>query len=65
MFGDSARYLTVHLFEDYQGFLLAILPPGAFLGMGFLIAIKNSVDKQLNKRKKTSVSAIPIAVKNN
>ena len=36
--------------SDYHGFLLAILPPGAFLGMGFLIALKNVIDKYLEKR---------------
>ena len=63
MFGEYAKSLTLHLFDDYKGFLLAILPPGAFLGMGFLIAFKNMIDKRLEKRKKTSVALIPIAVK--
>jgi electron transport complex protein RnfE len=26
---------------DYQGFLLAILPPGAFIALGLLIAAHN------------------------
>ncbi len=50
MFGDSARALEITLTEDYTGFLLAILPPGAFLAMGFLIALKNIVDKGLETR---------------
>jgi electron transport complex protein RnfE len=62
MFGEDAKNLTLTIFNDYKGFLLAILPPGAFLGMGFLIAFKNIIDKQLEKRKKTSLSAIPVAV---
>lgn len=41
MFGDLASLLTVTLIEDYRGFLLAILPPGAFIGLGVLIALKN------------------------
>lgn len=32
---------------DYTPFLLAILPPGAFLFMGCLIALKNVLDKHL------------------
>lgn len=51
MFGETARTLTVTLGEDYPGFLLAILPPGAFLGLGLLIAFKNVIDKQLEQRK--------------
>ncbi len=44
MFGEGARWLTVTLVEDYQGFLLAILPPGAFIGLGLLIAVKNAIE---------------------
>jgi len=50
MFGESARWLTITLVEDYRGFLLAILPPGAFLGLGFIIAGKNYIDRR-QKRK--------------
>jgi electron transport complex protein RnfE len=64
-FGEIAKNLTITVFDDYKGFLLAILPPGAFLGMGFLIAFKNVVDKWLEKRKKISVSAIPVVVESN
>jgi len=44
MFGDGAKWMTVTLFHDYHGFLLAILPPGAFIGLGLLIALKNVID---------------------
>ncbi len=50
MFGDGAKWLTVSLFENYRGYLLAILPPGAFLGLGFLIAIKNMIDRRLSRK---------------
>ena len=62
MFGEGAEFLTIQVIDDYKGFLLAVLPPGAFLGLGFLIALKNIVDRWLEKRKQSSVSAIPIAV---
>jgi len=45
MFGESARVLTVTVFEHYRGFLLAILPPGAFFGLALLIATKNWLDR--------------------
>ncbi len=32
--------------KDYPGFLLAILPPGAFIGLGLLIAGKNWIDER-------------------
>ena len=31
--------------------MLAILPPGAFLTLGFLIALKNLLDNRLNRNK--------------
>jgi electron transport complex protein RnfE len=60
MFGDSARYLSMSVFENYQGFLLAILPPGAFLGLGFLIALKNFIDKRLEERALSHTVAVSI-----
>lgn len=44
MFGESARSWTIHFGDNYQGVLLAILPPGAFIGLGLLIAFKNWFD---------------------
>ena len=59
MFGEGARWLTITLWEDYRGYLLAILPPGAFIGLGLLIAIKNVLDGRLEKRRK-AVSPAPV-----
>jgi len=50
LFSESARWMTITVFEDYQGFLLAILQPGAFFGLGLLIALKNAIDKKLSRR---------------
>ncbi len=47
MFGDSAKNWQINVMDNYSGLLLAILPPGAFIGLGFLIAIKNSIDAKL------------------
>lgn len=42
VFGESARAMTLHLVSaDYHGFLLAVLPPGAFVSLGLLIAAHN------------------------
>ncbi len=43
MFGEAARGLTISLGDGFHGMLLAILPPGAFIGLGFLIALKNII----------------------
>ena len=42
--GPSASNLVIHFFGDYHGFLLAILPPGAFIGLACLIALKNRIE---------------------
>lgn len=49
MFGEAAKGLTLE-WEAYSGFLLAILPPGAFIGLGLLIAVKNVVDARRARR---------------
>jgi electron transport complex protein RnfE len=41
MFGRLGESMTVTLIPDHPGFLLAILPPGAFIGLGLLIAARN------------------------
>lgn len=44
LLGSWASALHLELFELNNTFLLAILPPGAFLGLGILLAIKNLID---------------------
>ncbi|MFL0804313.1 MAG: electron transport complex subunit E [Agarilytica sp.] len=57
IFGESARSWELNLFgQNYRGFLVAILPPGAFLVAGLLIAIKNMVDTGLLRRQKAQQS---------
>lgn len=41
----------VTVFRSDNPFLLAILPPGAFLLLGFLIALKNVIDRKLAEPK--------------
>ena len=53
MFGHGAEILKITFLEDYRGFLLAILAPGAFLGLGLIIAIKNKIDKRVEMKKQT------------
>ncbi|MCI0507518.1 MAG: electron transport complex subunit E [Gammaproteobacteria bacterium] len=47
MFGDAARHMVITLADDFDGFLLAILPPGAFMGLAVLIAVKKIIDKRI------------------
>jgi electron transport complex protein RnfE len=50
MFGETGRALALTLIHDYRGFLLAILPPGAFIGLGLLIALTNVINARREER---------------
>ena len=50
LFGEWGRGLRIEIFPQEHGFLLALLPPGAFLAMGLLIAVKNLIDARLQAR---------------
>jgi electron transport complex protein RnfE len=57
MLGDWARMLELELGQGFHGALAAILPPGAFIGLGFLIALKNVIDRRAARR----AEAVPVA----
>ncbi len=59
LLGDWASQLRIELFTVNYPLLLAILPPGAFIGMGFIIALKNKIDAVRSARaeKKTVTRA--------
>ncbi len=50
LFGANAAHWKITLFNDYPGFLVAILPPGAFLFTGLIIALKNIIDDRIAQR---------------
>ncbi len=51
LFGPWATELKVEVYHLDSKFLLAILPPGAFIAMGFLIAGKNAIDEKIAQAK--------------
>ena len=55
MFGSIGETMTITFSENYPGFLLAVLPPGAFIGLGLLIAIKNIIDKRQSAQQTVAV----------
>jgi electron transport complex protein RnfE len=56
MFGEIGERLTVTVIPDHPGFLLAILPPGAFIGLGLLIAARNWLQARGRDRKAASLT---------
>jgi electron transport complex protein RnfE len=55
MFGDVAKNFSITVIDDYRGFLLALLPPGAFIGLGLIVALKNVIDARLSKQQTAQV----------
>jgi electron transport complex protein RnfE len=45
MLGDWAGFLDVQVFRADMGFLLAMLPPGAFIAFGLLLAARNWMNR--------------------
>jgi electron transport complex protein RnfE len=60
LFGPIAANWQLTLFSDYKGFLLAILPPGAFLVLGLLVAGKNRIDEHLAAKAKAQEPDAPV-----
>ncbi len=58
VFGEDAKQFVLHLLPGYQGFLLAILPPGAFIALGLLIAANNWNKARAEQRAR---AAAPVA----
>jgi electron transport complex protein RnfE len=58
MFGSIGESMTMTIIPEHPGFLLAILPPGAFIGLGLLIAARNWWQEKSKERKATPVAAV-------
>lgn len=59
LLGNWASHLTLTIIPDHPGFLLAILPPGAFIGLALLIAARNAWQASKTNTPQASV-VIPI-----
>ncbi len=62
LLGANFAWLEMEIIPKFQGILLAILPPGAFLTLGFLIAAKRAIDKYSASHKKASAPPSPLVV---
>ena len=62
LIGESGRNLQINIFSADDGLLIAILPPGAFITLGLLVAAKNYLDNRLyiknSSKKRDSESTI-------
>ncbi|AOY88120.1 electron transport complex subunit RsxE [Marinobacter salinus] len=60
LLGPMAADWVLRPFENYPNMLFMVLPPGAFIGLGLLIALKNRVDHHLAERQKVE-EPMPVA----
>ena len=59
LFGEAAQNWQLDIMgEHYTNFLVAVLPPGAFLVAGFLIALKNLIDQKIENHLAAQKTAV-------
>lgn len=63
LFGATAAQWEIKLFDEFPGVLFAALPPGAFLGLGLIMALKNAVDARLEARAKAQQAPVTLGSK--
>lgn len=51
LLGPVASNWVIRPLEHYPDVLFMVLPPGAFIGLGLLIALKNGIDNHLKARR--------------
>ena len=51
LLGEGFAFLELTLIPDYGGILLLVLPPGAFLMLGLLLAAKRFLESQARRRR--------------
>lgn len=54
LLGPMAANWEIQVLPWDSGLLIAVLPPGAFIITGLLIAFKNMIDKQLDQRRRAA-----------
>ncbi|WP_413740480.1 electron transport complex subunit E [Sodalis sp. RH14] len=56
LLGNWAKGLRVQVFHLDSPFLLAMLPPGAFIGLGFMLAAKYLIDQRMKARQRRAAA---------
>lgn len=51
LLGNWAKVLRIEVFHTDTPFLLAMLPPGAFIGLGLMLAVKYLIDEKMKTRR--------------
>ncbi|MER2471971.1 electron transport complex subunit E [Photorhabdus laumondii] len=63
LLGNWAKVLRIEIVHMDSPFLLAILPPGAFIGLGLMLAVKYLIDEKMKtraiKEKSRAITMLP------
>lgn len=59
LLGSWAKVLRIEVVHFDSPFLLAMLPPGAFIGLGLMLATKYVIDEKMKARKAKALLAEP------
>ncbi|MGP3592063.1 electron transport complex subunit E [Vagococcus sp. WN89Y] len=62
LLGNWAKALRIEVFHTDTPFLLAMLPPGAFIGLGMMLAVKYLIDQRMKKRREAAQAVISDSV---
>lgn len=57
LLGSWAKVLRIEVFHTDTPFLLAMLPPGAFIGLGLMLAVKYLIDEKMKARRAAKAAA--------
>ena len=57
LLGGWAKVLRIEIFHTDTPFLLAMLPPGAFIGLGLMLAVKYLIDEKMKTRRTAKATA--------
>lgn len=57
LLGPAFGFLEITIIPDYAGFLILILPPGGFIALGFILALKSTVDARIDAAKPKPMEA--------
>jgi len=60
LFGEVGRNLELQVIPGHPGFLIALLPPGAFIGLGLLVAARNAIKLRTDQRLSLAPGGQPV-----
>ena len=61
LLGEHFAFLETTLLPGYRGFLIAALPPGGFIMMGFLLAAKRVLDARKSRKESDTPALTAVA----